>query len=243
MTLAPAAVSLHQLPSTVFSLLTTSCSASYLSFSMIFQTHARTRLQQEQVSSTGQPPLTELGEEDSELRSRMAHEYLSNTIMLAHRSAQMLQDFRERFGLKIVPGLLLQLQAVAAGVLIHDPDLAHKTAASTTDGDSTINNSRAAFDEVFRCLLGTGVESILARGIARMTYQTALQYQAVLSTGILSMLEVMAETAWRPSDVTLMKSIFPNFATTRGHDDHEERLTELLTKWEPLQISDGSPAA
>jgi hypothetical protein len=224
-------------------MLTIPCSASYLSFSMMFQTHARTRLQQEQVSPTGQPPLTELGEEDVDLRSRMAHEYLSNTLTLAHRSAQMLSDFRERFGLKIIPALLLQLQAVAAGVLIHDPELANKTSASTTDADSTINDSRAAFDEVFRCLLGTGVESILARGIARMTYQTALQFQVALSTGILSMLKLMAETAWRPSDVTLMKSNFPNFATTRGHDDHEERLTELLTKWEPLQISDGGPLA
>lgn len=210
---------------------------------MMFQTHAQTRLQQKQVSPTGQQPLTELGEEDSDLRSRMAHELLSNTTTLAYRSAQMLQDFRERFGLKIIPALLLQLQAVAAGVLIRDPELANDTSTSTTDADNTINNSRAAFDEVFRCLLGTGVESILARGIARMTYQTALQYQAVLSTGILSMLKLMAETAWRPLDVRLVKSIFPNFATTRGHDDHEERLTELLTKWETLQISDGGPVA
>jgi hypothetical protein len=224
-------------------MLTTSCSASYLSFAMMFQTHAQIRLQQKQVSPTGQQPLTELGEEDLDLRSRMAHEYLSNTIMLAHRSAQMLQDFRERFGLKIIPALMLQLQAVAAGVLIREPELANKTSANTTDADNTIHNSRAAFDEISRCLLGTGVESILARGIARMTYQTALQYQAVLSTGILSMLKLMAETAWRPSDVRLVKSIFPNFATTRGHDDHEERLTELLTKWETLQISDGGPVA
>jgi hypothetical protein len=65
----------------------------------------------------------------------------------------------------------------------------------------------------------------------------------VLSTGILSMLKLMPETAWRPSDVRLVKSIFPNFATTRGHDDHEERLTELLTKWEPLRSSDGDPVA
>jgi hypothetical protein len=43
---------------------------------------------------------------------------LSQAIALSHQSAQILQEFRERYGLKITPAWLLQLQAVAAGILV-----------------------------------------------------------------------------------------------------------------------------
>lgn len=45
------------------------------------------------------------------------------------------------------------------------------------------------------------------------------------------MLELMAETAWHQSDGKLVDSLYPIFATIKGHEDHGERTTELLTKW------------
>ena len=206
---------------------------------MILQSQARVRLLQTTVSATGQSPLTELGNEDADLRTNTAEQYLKSAIQLAHRSAQILQDFRERYGLKITPIWLMQLQAVAAGVLALDPELASPTTITTpgaAEHADTINTSAAALEEVFRCLLGTGVEIILPRAIARMTYQTAYKQKVVLSESTQSMLRLMSETAWRPSDARLISSTYPNFATTQGYDDSEERMSELLTKWEDLEI-------
>ena len=196
-------------------------------------------LLQTTVSATGQSPLTELGNEDADLRTNTAEQYLKSAIQLAHRCAQILQDFRERYGLKITPIWLMQLQAVAAGVLALDPELASSTTITTpgaAEHADTINTSAAALEEVFRCLLGTGVEIILPRAIARMTYQTAFKQKVVLSENTQSILRIMSETAWRPSDVRLVSSTYPNFATTQGYDDSEERMSELLTKWEDLEI-------
>ena len=50
------------------------------------------------------------------------------------------------------------------------------------------------------------------------------------------MLQVMSDTAWRPSDVNLVNSMFPNFATTKGFEDKSERMTEFLGKLEELEI-------
>lgn len=208
---------------------------------MIFQSQARIRLQQMDVSATGQLPLAESGEEDADLKTNTAERYLSNVIQLAHRSAQILREFRERYGLKIYPTWLLQLQAVAAGVLVADPELANPTivtspSATEHSDREEITTSAAALEEVFRCLLGTGVEIMIARAVARMTYQTVLKKKVILSQSTQNMLQIMSKTAWRPSDVKMISSKYPNFATTRGYGDSEERMSDLLTKWEVLDI-------
>lgn len=233
------AVSLWRIRILKLILLIKSYSASYLAFRMIFQSQTRVRLQQTAVSATGQLPLIELGDEDADLRTSTAEQYLSNVIQLAHRSAQILRDFRERCGLKIIPIWLLQLQAVAAGILLLDPELVDPsvvTSPGATEHSETIDTSAAALEEVFRCLLGTGVEIMIARAIARMTHQTALKQKVILSQSTQGMLQVMSETAWRPSDARLISSTYPNFATTKGYDDSEERMSELLTKWEALEL-------
>ena len=206
---------------------------------MIFQSQARVRLQQTTVSATDQPPLTESGGGDANLRTNTAERYSSDAIQLAHRSAQILRDFRERYGLKITPAWLLQLQAVAAGVLVADPELASPTIVTspgTVEHSEVIRTSAAALEEVFRCLLGTGVEVMLARAVARMTYQTALKKKVILSQSTQSMLQIMSETAWLPSDAQMISSKYPNFATAKGYRDSEERMSQLLTKWEALDL-------
>jgi hypothetical protein len=161
----------------------------------------------------------------------MADEKLSTAIPLAHRSAQLLRDFRERFGLKITPAWLLQLQAVTSGVLQLDPVLKRPRIGV----NETMEDSHAAFDEMVRSMLGAGVEVMIARAIARMMHHSALEHNVALSRSTRSILQIMSETAWQPSDLALVNSTFPNFATTRGQDDRE-RLTELLRKWEKLDV-------
>lgn len=220
-------------------MLITSHSASYLSVSMILLSQARTRLQQHEVSPAGQPPLTQHSAEDANLISRTSQELLSQAIALSHRSAQILQEFRVRYGLKITPAWLLQLQAVAAGILVLDPELTDPTTVMSPkagDPDDAIRDSSTAIDEVFRSLLGAGVEVMIARAIARMSYHTARKQKIVLSRNTWDMLQVMSGTAWRPSDVALVSSTFPNFATTKGHEDKTQRMTEFLGEFEVLEI-------
>lgn len=206
---------------------------------MILLSQARIRLQQEEeISLTGQPQLTELDGEDAGLRSRMSHEFLSQAFGLAHQSAQILREFRERYGLKITPAWLLQLQAVAAGILVLDPALADPVIAMSPEAteEDTIHDSSSAFEEVFRGLLGAGVEVMIARAIARMSYHTARKQKIVLSKSTRNLLQVMSDTAWRPSDVNFVNSMFPNFATTKGFEDKSERMTEFLGRLEELEI-------
>lgn len=202
---------------------------------------ARSRYQQGQ-----NPSIVEIASSDAQadataFRSQKAKEALSQAIPLAHAAAQNLCDFRERYGFKILPAWLPQLQAVTAGVLLLDPALSEPATGSAAhldrDGEYTgvISDSRTAFDEVFRGLLGAGVQVMSARGIARMMYHTALQRKIPLSASTKTMLQIMADTAWRPSDLTLVNSCLPNFATTKGHED-SERMTEMLTRWERLEV-------
>jgi hypothetical protein len=103
-------------------------------------------------------------------RSALAGQQLEVALSLARQAARILRDFRTRYGLKITPAWMLQMQAVAAGVLMLDPELKQSTrlAPPAAGNDDEIYNTQSAFDETFRCLLGTGVEVMIARGIARM---------------------------------------------------------------------------
>lgn len=220
--------------------LTAATSNSYLVVRMTLHIIARSRLLETDDAPKSQSPLSPSSPEDGDFRKRAAQFHLATAIPLAHRSAELLRDFRERYGLKITPAWLLQLQAVAAGVLLLDPELRNAALDAspsdpTPNGSNPITDSRTAFEEVFRCLLGAGVEVMISRAIARMTYHTALKQHIVLSRSIFSMLQLMSDTAWRPSDMSLVNSRFPNFATTKGHED-DERMTELLQAWEAMEI-------
>lgn len=207
---------------------------------MILLTTARTRLQQgsEQSKEATTSTNTEAGAADVEFRSQSAGEKLAAALKLAHTAAQILRDAREQYGLKVSPAWGLQLQAVTAGVLLLDPELQDGTVTASSSveaAETPIHDSHTAFDEVFRCLLGAGVEVMIARGIARMMYHTALEQKITLSPSTKKMLQIMSDTAWRPSDLSLVNSAFPNFATLKGHGN-PDRMTELLSKWEKLDI-------
>lgn len=68
-----------------------------------------------------------------------------------------------------------------------------------------------------------------------MIYYTALEQGAALSSSTRKMLQLMSETAWRPRDLSLVNSTFPNFATT-DLGVQNERLSDLLLKWEKLDV-------
>lgn len=199
---------------------------------MVLCLSARTHFQQ------CEPPLNGTNDGDAAFSSRMAQRKLYHAISLAHRAAQILREFREHYGLKITPPWLLHLQATTSGVLLLDPALkgsAATTVSASQDSTEEINDSHTAFDEVFRSLLGTSVEVMVARGIARMMYHSALERNIALGPSSRQMLQIMSETGWHHSNLASMNSVLPNFASIKGHDDRE-RMTELLEKWEKLEV-------
>ena len=221
----------------LITLLTAPRSAVYLAFTMSFFLSARTRFQQAVDSSESGAPLREYYEE-VRFSVQKAQEAFANALPLAHQGAQMMRGFRQRYGFKVNPAYLLQLQAVTASVLLLDPELTNPSIVVSQEAeavDGSIRDSHTAFDEVFRSLLGTGVEVMIARGIARMMYHTALEQSIALSRSTREMLQIMSATAWQPSNLSHMNSMMPNFATLKSGEGGE-RMTELLSKWENLEI-------
>lgn len=222
-------------------MLTLLYSAAYHASLMTLFVIARGRFQPQAKEGPSEDETTEpeLNTKDANFRAGMAQEKLADAILLAHQAAQILCDHRKKYGWKVTPGWLLQLQAVAAGVLLCDPELAGATTIITSPEarkrSDRIQDSSSAFEEVYRGLLGAGVEVMISRGIARMMYHTATEQKVALSAPMLNMLEIMSATAWKPSDLVQVHSLFPNFAKMKGHVDRE-RMTELLSKWEELEL-------
>ncbi|KAM3415732.1 hypothetical protein BST61_g9245 [Cercospora zeina] len=212
--------------------------ASYLSHSMTLRLVTRNRCFRD--GGGRRDPSTSSDSPDTEdTTQRIAHDGLSKALLFAYKAAEMLRDVRERYGLKIVPPFAVQLSAVAGSVLVLDKDLTIPHVENNpSDPSRPIADSHTAFDEVFRFLLGISVEIMIARGIARMIYYTALEHKIALSRAARAMLQIMADTAWRPSDLALLHSTYPDITTVGGDDEisANRRLSELLSSWENLEI-------
>ena len=73
-----------------------------------------------------------------------------------------------------------------------------------------------------------------------MVYQVALQQKIQLPDSVEQMLRVVAETAWRPSDLHQLSSIFPSYlgANDRPHRWKTAGMEDVLRKWEQLSVED-----
>lgn len=65
----------------------------------------------------------------------------------------------------------------------------------------------ASFEEWFQCLLGMGMQNLPPWAIARSIYQGATHMKIQLPHNVLRMLEVVADTAWQPSDLLELNSL------------------------------------
>lgn len=175
--------------------LTLAHSASYLSFRMVLCLLLRTRLQEKTDWEGNLAGSAKLDEDETSFRLTQVRDKVKEAITLAHQAAQILCDFRSRYGLKITPAWLLHLQAVTGSVLVLDQDLMEpapdSSPVSKGAATSRITDSHTAFDEVFRSLLGTGVQVMISRGIARMMYHVALEQKISLSPSTRSLLQLM----------------------------------------------------
>lgn len=135
-----------------------------------------------------------------------AHKFEANDMCLqwAYRATTCMRDFCEAYGLKIIPSFgILQQGAPSAFILLrnlqsdpHSRNRATRTSTVLNIFESPLDNTTAAFEECFRCMLGAGLQTILPRGIARMVYRTATQMEVELPESVRQMIAMVAETSW-----------------------------------------------
>ena len=106
------------------------------------------------------------------------------------------------------------------------------------EDDGPTRNITSAFEECFCCIMATGLQQMLPRGIARMVYHSAQQLNVQLPARVMQMLDLAADAGWRPSDVHMVDSVYPNMATERYSDAESRkngpRMAALLRQWEEV---------
>lgn len=102
--------------------------------------------------------------------------------------------------------------------------------------DGALDDLESAFEEGFRCTLGTGSQLALAAGVARMVVQTASQLNALPRSVMraLNAIRPMLDDAHRPKDTS---SAYVNYAlVARAQADEDTRMDEILRKADQMSI-------
>ena len=172
----------------------------------------------------------------------LLEELRGDALRFAHRAATMVRDFRETYGLKVTLPFIFQLSGVATFILLRDMQANTSPENSPNEIRSNIPNSQiqTSFEECFRCLIGAGMQYMLPRAIARLLYHSATQLRVKLPDAVEQMLGMVAETAWRPSDLHQLNSCWPNWAAsgTWKRNDKNVQMEDMLRKWEELGVQD-----
>ncbi|KAI5276267.1 hypothetical protein E4T47_00937 [Aureobasidium subglaciale] len=190
-----------------------------------------------QSSSTGESsPIQEIHSPETTLQETIRQGKEANTralfarvmrdraIATAQEMAVKMGNFRHHYGLKIIPPYFVQANGVVCFTLLQD--LANPASA-------------AAFKEAFRCLLGAGMQLLWARGMARMLHLTAQNIGIQLPKAIETMLEAVADTAWKKSDTEMLSSCWPNYAIAKDAKVGESVMMEdLIKKWERVALDE-----
>ena len=168
-----------------------------------------------------------------------ASELISRRDRHALLAAALLRDYRQTYGLKVTLPAIFQAQAAASFYLL----LRLNTAAGQekpvflSAGDSVREDVTAAFEETFRCLLGSSTEVMVARGVLRMLIYTAMHLSIDLPQSAVSATQNMQ--VWQSSDIDRISSEYPNYAIARNaRPGTEVRMESLLKRFERTAVSD-----
>ncbi|KAI5254879.1 hypothetical protein E4T42_02115 [Aureobasidium subglaciale] len=161
---------------------------------------------------------------EANTRALFARVMRDRAIATAQEMAVKMGNFRHHYGLKIIPPYFVQANGVVCFTLLQD--LSNPASA-------------AAFKEAFRCLLGAGMQFLWARGMARMLHLTAQNTGIQLPKAIETMLEAVADTAWKKSDTEMLSSCWPNYAIAKDAKVGESVMMEdLIKKWERVALNE-----
>lgn len=158
-------------------------------------------------------------------------------LQYALSAAELLRNYRTRYGLKIAVSFLIQPAAIAINLLLRsmqqkwDQDFLRSSrpweVAHLTD------DVNSAFEECFRCLLAFGMQQMLPRAIARMVYHNAKQFKVGLPELVDSTLHAFSHSNWRRSEVRMLNSMYPNYAKT------DDTVEEMLRQWDEVPNDEG----
>ena len=169
------------------------------------------------------PQVKDMSQYDPSIVAEMAE--LSDEYAL--RLAAWLRDYRESYGLKNTMAYLFQAEATASFRLLrrlHRMD----SPAFVDEVRSLRKDVEAAFEESFRCLLGTSTQTMLARGVARMVTQTAQDLKVTLPANIIAVLPSLER--WQAEDLDKISSTYPNYAIISDIQFKAEGQIEFLLK-------------
>lgn len=155
----------------------------------------------------------------------------------ALRSAAMLRDFRQLYSLKIGSTSIYQAQAVTSMYLLRRLDTASGTAPSIflARSDSIRDDMLAAFEECFRCLLGSSTYIMMARAVFRMLVQTASRLRITLTPALVAAVQTFQ--SWDPQDLEQISSSYPNHAISNNEASRADAEMEtLLRAWERSDV-------
>ena len=156
----------------------------------------------------------------------------------ARQAAALLRDYRETYGLKPTLAYIFQAEAAAGFNLLRRLDTATGQARPVflREGTSLREDVQAAFEECFRCLLGTSTQMMMARGVLRMLTQTAIHLKIRLPEAVTE--TVQALQTWRSTDIDRISSMYPNYAIAKDAQSRNgAQMEELLRKWEKMTVT------
>jgi hypothetical protein len=176
-----------------------------------------------------------------------------DNLMFAHQTAQFLKDFRIHYGYKTTPTAVMHAAAIATSILLRSMKdiqtrigpVSHLSRLREVSIADSLEDIHSSFEECFQCLLSMGMQALLPRAIARNIYNWAMQLKINLPQNVVQMLKIVSESAWKPTDLHELNSLYPNWIlpSYRGTDKIVEQIPEWLEKWEKMAADDQALAA
>ncbi|KAK6434449.1 hypothetical protein LTR95_009366 [Oleoguttula sp. CCFEE 5521] len=160
------------------------------------------------------------------------------SLLYALQAARMCQHYRETYGLKITSCFVFQTAALVCLILLNRLDFSLTYSSALREGNPIpFYDATSAFEESYRCLLGIGTRVMIARGVARMVYQTSKVTGRALPESASKVRDIVADATWGASDVHRISSSYPNYSMPENVNGAAEATMEaLLKQWEAVQV-------
>jgi hypothetical protein len=118
-------------------------------------------------------------------------------------AADLLKNFRQKYGFKSSLAYIFQSAALVSSILLNNPELPPKRFLHVANGVSNLHDDIVlAFNESYRCLLAMGTRLMVGCRLAHMVYQTSCTgNEAPLPEDTRRLLVVVNDIVWTTTDV------------------------------------------
>lgn len=185
---------------------------------------------------------------DRERAKRLPNEVRAAKLRHCFDAATCLAKYRETFGLKTPTSFQFQQSAQASFMLLSDMHSHPPKVAAVLDSSSKHNESLSstlgederrviAFEECFRFILCHGLQSFIARGVAKSIYLLAHEYDCRFPEAVETMFDVLKHTSWQTSDAQYFSSTYPSYAFTEvAFENTDYQIESMVRRMEALVV-------